>query len=192
MSWGTSHVCPQNFLAIAWPFQLWDISETEDGLGADLLSPGQLPSLAGSSFSTQELRVWNPRIWTVQVSRPLLSCQQLAGHLLLKGMSQDHPFPASASPRRNAHPQVPGLLGKLARCDHLEPEAAHDCLLVPQPPPTDSLLSLLCLAAGWGLLVSKCCWGLAREGLSSSVLQLFALAPLPFSPGAEELAHEAV
>lgn len=73
-----------------------------------------------------------------------------------------------------------------------EPEAAGDCFLVLQPPPTDSLLSLLWLAASWGLLVSNCCLGLARADLSSPVPQLFALAPLPFSPGAGELAHESV
>lgn len=145
-----------------------------------------------SKTSTQELRVWNPRIWKVQASGPLLSDQQLVGHLLLKGMSQDHPFPASASPRINAHTQVLGPLGELARCDHLEPETARGCLLMPQPPPTDGFLLLLCLAAGWGLLVSNCCWGLARVGLSSAVPQLFALAPLSFSPGAGELAHESV
>lgn len=31
---------------------MWDISETEDGLGADLLSLGQHPSMARSSFPT--------------------------------------------------------------------------------------------------------------------------------------------
>lgn len=120
--------------------------------------------------------------------------QQLLGHLVLQKS-----FTKESLPQLHQGETPPSPLGSWVggTAWSLRRWPAAGCILVPRLLPTDSPLSLLCLAAGRGLLVSNRCWGLARQAQAphASALLLGSSALLIILPdsGAGELRlHESV